>query len=241
MEAATGKASVASLSLLVRSFSHFASSFYRVYAGHMPFQRVPNVAQFNCVLVPSTADEYINSFYVRDTVVTRNSAYLTGMAEAIGDAWEANWLPSIVNSYTFDRVDFRDLNDEFGLTGTVQYEAVGSQSTEPAPAQVSTLVQITCDAGAAPRRGRLYLVGARESVLAGATSLWDQALVDSAIASVAAVRTAISTEAITSAMVIVSRFLNNEPRTTATSNTIASISGRRLAASQRDRRPGIGS
>lgn len=207
----------------------------------MAFQQVPDTAEFRAVYQLAGEDEFINTYYVRDVVVSRVLAYFTGMADAIRDALVTNWLPNITEDYALVRVDWRDLDTEFGLSGTLTDGTPGAQTTPPAAPQVALLCKLVGDAGAAPRQGRVFLCGGRDSDLDGATSLWTAGLVASAVASEDAITAAISANVITSARVIVSRYLNKALRATATTNTLQDVVGRRLSASQRDRRPGIGS
>lgn len=201
------------------------------------FQPVPDVLEVVTECLYASEQRFLNTFFIRDTILPWTAAKSAAAAAVIGNRWRDEVMPLLISDVTFDRVYYRDLGDQFGVTGEVQYNTAGGVTAEALPAMVCGLVQITCTGGAAPRRGRLFVSGWGEGQCNGdaLTPTARTDLLDAMNAIFAA--TGVPSEA----HVRVSRFLNNVKRDEGVSNTVASLAVRPVVGSQRDRRTGEGS
>lgn len=208
----------------------------------MAFQPVPSTASFR--LVHQYVDpgllgnsELMCTFYIRNTVLGWPVARVSASGTTLGNGWRDQVMPLMSSNLTFDRVDGRDEGSEFGAQATVQYNTIGGDAGADSSLAVCPLLQLFGTTGGAPRRGRLFLPTISEGRTAG------NAVVAATITSLLAAFAAIDASIVGGgdAWVIVSRFNNKVKRATAATNTIATRNIRPLLATQRDRRPGIGS
>ena len=213
----------------------------------MAFQEVPDTASFKVVMRSnSQAVEINNTFYVRDfgTFGWGSVASLSAVATAIGDIWASDMMPLISSDAILDRVEARDESQEFGLTAVAEYNTTGGDVAAALSALMCVLVQITCDAGAAPRGGRLFISPFTEAKIARDT--WDATMIDAVQVAVQDIHAAV--EAVSAGLqnVRISRYsktavpLAPHKRTVAETNGISTYDTRSLVATQRDRRTGIG-
>jgi len=207
----------------------------------MSFQRVPDTAEVRCIM-DYLDQEFVSTFYARSTV-----AYGTGdlndLMGRVGDAFRDELMDHVTDMVTFDRVEVRDLNTEFGYSAVQEYNTPGLQTGDMVAPQVCVLMKYTGDPGGAPRQGHLFISGCDIARYNAETGLWDQTLIDEFVAVLESIRDAIADDGpgTAFAQVIVSRRHNNALRSEAVTNTLNAITGRTLPGSQRDRRPTIGS
>jgi hypothetical protein len=204
----------------------------------MPFQPVPFTASFRIVQERAAGQVFINTLYVRNTLLAWNTVNLGAMAATIGNAWRDQVMPLLSDLLVLDRVDARDEGAEFGAQTVTQYSTAGGDVAEDLPANAAALVQYAATTGAAPRRGRLFIAGLTIAATETGSKLTAafQVALDAAITTV---QNQIQGGA--NAQVLVSRFLNKVKRAEGATNTIGDITVRPIVASQRDRRPGEGS
>lgn len=212
----------------------------------MPFQEVPLTASFRVIGHAFTgAVEIVNTFYVEKVTGTWDSSALTDIAEAIGNQWRDELVPLLATTYIFDRVDARDESEEFGNEITAEYNATGGGSAVPLSASACMLCNMTGEAGAAPRRGRLFISPFGEGDIAG--DLWDATLAGNVQVAIQDMPGVIATANPSCRMVLVSRYSKSavptppHKRTVAVVNQIASFEVPQKLAIQRDRRTGEGS
>lgn len=207
----------------------------------MAFQRVPDTVEVRCI--QKWADqEWVTTYYARRTA-SYGGGQINDLAGAIGDEFRDSVMDHLTNDVTFDRVEARDLNTEFGYSAVYEYNQPGLQTGDTMAPQVALLTKLVCDPGGAPRQGHHYWSGCDIARYNEDTGLWDQTLVDEFIAVEEAMTDVISSADLLNswAQVIVSRRHNKALRSEAVTNTLNAVTGRTLPASMRDRRPTIGS
>lgn len=202
----------------------------------MAKQLVPNTAAFRViqryVAAGTLSAEVVNTFYVRNVAILWNATTLGAMATTIGNAFRDQVMPNMMASVTLDRVDAEDLGADPGDIAIVEYNTAGGDLGAATSSVLAVLITLTGNPNAFPRKGRLYLVGGSVNAIIG--NQWTQGLVDSYVNAIGTIQTQIQGGA--NAQVLVSRFLNKVKRSQGVTNQITGRSGRRLVATQRDRR-----
>lgn len=212
----------------------------------MPFQPVPDCAMFTMVgRANSAAVEINNMIYAVPIVGGWSVGNLTSTATLIGDIWETDVVTHMASTYVFDRVEFRDLSEEFGTSGTVEYNTSGGDATLPLSALDCIYVSLLGDGGSPPRRGALFLSPFNEGDLA--VDAWTNATkIDGIQAALDQIKADLFSASIN--QVIVSRYskdLRTETnpkglREEGIPNRVAQIIVQSNLATQRDRRTGKG-
>lgn len=207
----------------------------------MGFQRVPDTVEVRCI-VDYLSSEFVTTYYARNTA-SYGPSDVHDVANAVGVSWRDSMMVHLTAACTFDRVEARDLNTEFGYSEVIEFNTAGTQTGDTAPPQMAVLMKLVGDPGGAPRQGHHFISGVRMAVYDPATNLWESSIVDSLVVAENDMTDAIHDANLLApwAQVIVSRTLNKELRAEAVTNTLQDISGRLLPGSQRDRRPTIGS
>lgn len=124
----------------------------------MPFQPVENTAAFTMVGRASTGTIRIeNTIYGRPVTGAWTEGDLSAMAETIGGLWASEIVPEFSSNYTFDRVEYRDLTEEFGISGTAEFNEVGGDAGAALSGLDCVYVALTGAGGSPPRRGSLFL------------------------------------------------------------------------------------
>jgi hypothetical protein len=201
----------------------------------MPFQAVPDVAEFR-IVQELRSEPVLNTIYVRNTLAAWTPTALQTTNAAIGNAWRDDVLPLVTSSLRLVSVDGRDIGVEFGQETQSLYGNVGADAAEELPANVACWVKFLGSAGAPPRRGGLFMAGLTVNDVASGEI--DPAFNTAVVAALQAVRTALAAAVAGNAHVIVSRWVNKTKRATGVSNTVTALAVRTTVASQRDRRPG---
>jgi hypothetical protein len=202
----------------------------------MPFQRVPDTAEarlrFSTSSDPdSSAWVVINVHHWRRTLGW-DATDLAALNTEIAAWYNAELKPHVTDNMRLYDIQSRNLDEEFGAQATLVVNTSGTASVGQTLAMTCALVQWTCDAGAAPRRGRTFFgclgenqVGFQAIDSAVITQLQDDydKLRDVDVSG-------------TAALVIVSRFENGGLRAEAVTNTIASVAVRGLVSVQKRHR-----
>jgi hypothetical protein len=207
----------------------------------MAFQQVPDTVEVRCVC-DFGDQEFVTTYYARQTL-PYDAASVHTLAQAVGDSWRDSMMLHLTSDVTFDRVEARDLNTEFGYQEVIEYNTAGTQTGDTCPPQICVVTKLSGDPGGAPRQGRHFISGVKMAVYDLSTNLFDQSIVDSLVVAEEDMTDAIHDAGGLAqwAQVIVSRVHNKSLRSPAATNTIQSISGSRNPGAQRDRRQGIGS
>lgn len=143
----------------------------------MPFI-VNGVCRYTAVGLYS-GRETANIFDIRiDTTgstMARNDA-IEEQAAILIESISDHLTPVQVNDFTWDHVEWVDLDDEDGSTGSTQdgtggvtWQDAGNITTAPMPGNVSVLVNKSVTAARGRRNGRLYVCGVPEADTADAS------------------------------------------------------------------------
>lgn len=119
----------------------------------------------------STGRAVVNvmDMYVQGAVLgsTRDDQILA-VAGDIGNAWQDHIVPNVSSSYTFEGVDYLDLNGLDGIVGTVPPSTTrpvtGGQTQDSNAPNVTAIIEKQTGAGRrGTRAGRLFLTGIPDS------------------------------------------------------------------------------
>lgn len=128
---------------------------------------VPNVVRYTIKGRWSTGRAVVNvmDMHVEGaTVGSTRDDQIVAVAGDIGNAWQDHIVPNVSNSYTYEGIDYLDLNGTDGIVGTVPPSTtrpivggVGADSNAP---NVTAIIEKQTGAGRrGTRAGRLFLSG----------------------------------------------------------------------------------
>ena len=169
-----------------------------------------------------------------------NPSLADNLGEALANWWEANFAPTTSNQMSLTEVYMTDLtsNDSFTVSYTAGLPIVGESAIEPLPNNCAHCVSFRTAGRGRSARGRNYVMGMTENDCAG--SIISTSVVN---AHVTAYSFLPGAGGFVPGLqwVIVSRFLNKAPRTTALVRPVTSVlSVDNVIDSQRRRLPGRG-
>lgn len=134
------------------------------------FQSVPDTVLFRALF--SGPDNRAASFglYSRNTAAAWDAGNMTTIADALRDAIIADYMPHVSNEWSFDRIISRDLEPQFGrVIEHAPVPTVGGVLVPSLPHEVALAATFIGEPGAAPSRGRIYLLPPAESQVDGST------------------------------------------------------------------------
>lgn len=205
----------------------------------MAFIPVPDCVQ--CQVEGSLdGQQTINNLYFRSTIGPRSSADVIALAQSIAD-WYATFMLVLLNVAWLGRqVKARGLTNEFGFVAAVSMlTSDGVLSGECLPNNVSMAVSFRTNLAGRSNHGRNYVPALSDTIVDGNNidSTWAQSVVD-AYSELVFPSASLPSGWI---WVVVSRYLNNEPRAEGIFQEIMSVQVTDLVVdSMRSRLPGRG-
>lgn len=180
--------------------------------------------------------QHINRL-VFNSAVPYDQTMIDDLADALDTAVTTSWLPLIGNTLTYDFVHVRGLEfvndlESINANGT----GLGLVSSPLLPANDTFVIKFSTGFIGRSARGRMYTVGMCEAQLQGDTNAVTTSYANGWVAAMQA--TALDVQAAGWLHVVLSRFANGAPRTTAQKLAVTNYSYTNLVVdSQRGRLP----